>query len=75
MARAKQSPKQKSGLSNRVIKTLREGALWVFAACALILWFALFTYEPSDPSFSHTSSSVEIQNAIGKFGALLFLFE
>lgn len=71
MARAKQSPKQKSGLSNRVIKTLREGALWVFAACALILWFALFTYEPSDPSFSHTSSSVEIQNAIGRFGALL----
>ena len=71
MKRAKQLPKQKSGLSERVLKTLREGALWVFGACALILWFALFTYDPSDPSFSQASSSGEIQNGIGLFGALL----
>jgi len=62
---------QPSRLSAQVVKTLREGALWVFAALAIILWFALFTYDPSDPGFSRAGSSAEIQNGVGHFGALL----
>ena len=77
MARARQSRqtlksrKTTSKLSEQVVKTLREGALWVFAAFALILWFALFTYNSSDPGFMQASSSAEVQNGVGRFGALI----
>ena len=77
MARARQSRqtlksrKQTSRLSEQVVKTLREGALWVFAAFALILWFALFTYNPADPGFMQASSSAEVQNGVGHVGALI----
>jgi len=71
MARARQSPKQPSRLSEQVVKTLREGALWVFAAFALILWFALFTYDPADPGFTQASTTGEIQNGVGRVGALM----
>jgi S-DNA-T family DNA segregation ATPase FtsK/SpoIIIE len=71
MARASQTRVQPSRLSEQVVKTLREGALWVFAAFALILWFALFTYDPADPGFSQAGSTAEIQNGVGRFGALI----
>jgi S-DNA-T family DNA segregation ATPase FtsK/SpoIIIE len=71
MARASQTRAQPSRLSEQVVKTLREGALWVFAAFALILWFALFTYDPADPGFSQAGSTAEIQNGVGRFGALV----
>ena len=71
MVKVKKMPNQKSGVSERVINTLREGALWVFGACALIVWVALFTYDQSDPSFSQAIPVGEIKNGIGKFGALL----
>ncbi|HZD54504.1 MAG TPA: DNA translocase FtsK 4TM domain-containing protein, partial [Woeseiaceae bacterium] len=58
------------------MRTLREGALWVFGALAVILWVALFTYDASDPGFSQASSGGEIHNGVGRFGALVsdFLF-
>ena len=71
MARARQARNQPSRLSDEVVKTLREGALWVFAAFALLLWFALFTYHPGDPGFSQAGSNEQIQNGVGRFGALL----
>ena len=71
MARARQTRKQPSRLSEQVVKTLRESALWVFAAFALLLWFALITYDPSDPGFTQASSNGEIENGVGRFGALL----
>jgi len=72
MVRARASRNQPaSRLSEQVVKTLREGALWVFVAFALILWYALFTYDPSDPGFSQAGSSAEISNGVGRFGALI----
>jgi len=72
MARARQSRKpQPSRVSERVARTLREGALWVFVAFALILWAALFTYDPTDPGFTQASGSGEIQNGVGRIGALI----
>jgi S-DNA-T family DNA segregation ATPase FtsK/SpoIIIE len=58
-------------LSEQVVRTLREGALWVFGALALILWVALFTYDPEDPGFSRAGGPGEVHNSIGRFGALL----
>lgn len=76
MARAQQPARPTSGLSDQVVRTLREGALWVFGALALILWVALFTYDPGDPGFSQAGGSGEINNSVGRFGALIadFLF-
>jgi len=54
-----------------VHRALREGALYVFGALALILWFALFTYDPADPSFSHATTDAEVRNGIGRFGAMV----
>ncbi len=62
---------QATGVSDQVVKTLREGALWIFAALALILWFALFTYHPADPGFMQAGGSGEIENGVGRFGALV----
>lgn len=76
MARVQQPARATSGLSDQVVRTLREGALWVFGALALILWVALFTYDPGDPGFSQAGGSGEINNSVGRFGALIadFLF-
>ena len=52
MAKAQKSKTTSSGLSAQVSRALREGALYVFGALALILWYALFTYDPADPGFS-----------------------
>jgi len=71
MARASRVVKEPSKLSDNVVKTLREGALWVFIALALLLWFALFTYDPNDPGFTQVGGNAEIQNGIGRFGALI----
>jgi len=69
MARASEAARNGSALSAQVVRTLREGALYVFGAFALILWFALFTYDPADPGFSQASSSAEISNGVGRVGA------
>ena len=44
--------------------------MYIFAALALILWFALFTYDPADPGFSQATSGAEVRNGVGRFGAL-----
>jgi S-DNA-T family DNA segregation ATPase FtsK/SpoIIIE len=58
-------------LSAQVHRALREGALYVFGALAFILWFALFTYDPSDPGFSQATAGTEVQNGVGRVGALV----
>ncbi len=78
MARAQKSSKNGSRLSAQVSQALREGALYVFGALALILWYALFTYDAADPGFSQATSNAVINNGVGRIGAsaanLLFNF-
>ena len=78
MARAAKARQPESRLSSQVHRSLREGALYVFGALALILWYALFTYDPADPGFSHATSDATVRNGVGRFGAyvadLLFSF-
>ena len=59
------------GISAQVSRALREGALYVFGVLALILWYALFTYDPSDPGFSQATSSGDVSNGVGVVGALV----
>ncbi|MDH3821059.1 MAG: DNA translocase FtsK 4TM domain-containing protein, partial [Gammaproteobacteria bacterium] len=58
-------------MSSQVQRALREGALYVFGALALILWYALFTYDPADPGFSQTTTDAVVRNGVGRFGALV----
>jgi len=71
MARAQKNTQPESQLSAQVSTALRESALYVFGVLAFILWYALFTYDPADPSFSQASSSTEIHNGIGRLGAMV----
>ncbi|RPI13438.1 MAG: DNA translocase FtsK [Lysobacterales bacterium] len=50
---------------------LRESALWIFGALALILLAALASYDNSDPAFSSTGQDGPVTNLIGPFGAWL----
>ncbi len=70
MAKAAKARQPDAVMSAPVHRALREGALYVFGALALILWFALFTYDPADPGFSQATSAAEVRNGIGRLGAL-----
>ena len=59
----------KGGDGYSISRGLRESALWVFGALALILLVALSTYDAADPSFSSTGQSGPVTNLIGPFGA------
>ena len=76
MAKARKAAEPVTKLSIHVSRALREGALYLFGALAFILWFALFTYDPVDPGFSQATGNTEVQNAMGRAGALAadFLF-
>ena len=50
---------------------LRESALWIFGALALILFVALVSYDRADPAFSSTGQPGPVTNLIGPFGAWL----
>ncbi|WP_349258753.1 DNA translocase FtsK [Steroidobacter sp.] len=58
-------------LGSTVVRSLREGALWVFGALALIVLAALLTYDRHDPSFATTGEPGPISNVIGPLGAHL----
>ena len=69
MARATKAKQPETLLSSQVHRALREGALYVFGALALILWFALFTYDQADAGPNQTPSSDVVNNGVGWVGA------
>ncbi len=52
-----------------VAQAVREAALWVFGALALIMLVALLTYDARDPGFSRTGDGGSVRNQIGSAGA------
>ncbi len=70
MARA-ESKREVSAQALLVTRGLRESALWIFGALALILLAALASYDNSDPAFSSTGQDGPVTNLIGPFGAWL----
>ncbi|MGH8727032.1 MAG: DNA translocase FtsK [Burkholderiales bacterium] len=76
MKRRKAAP---NPLPPRVAALLRESWWLVLVAGAIYLSLVLATYDKSDPGWSHSNTSLEIQNAGGPFGSwladvLLYLF-
>jgi len=56
-------------LTGPVVYALRESALWVLGALALIMVVALLSYSPLDPGFSQTGDGGPVRNQIGHAGA------
>ncbi len=70
MGKAAQLAGQDAAVSSTVKRTVRESALWVCGAIAIILLLALLTYHPDDPGFSHTGTGASrLHNVIGPAGA------
>jgi S-DNA-T family DNA segregation ATPase FtsK/SpoIIIE len=66
-------------LPAKLASLLREAKWLALVALALYLLLILLTYQKSDPGWSHSVTSVAVQNAGGRFGAwladlLLYLF-
>jgi len=57
------------GLGAPVTHAIREAALWVLGAVALVMLVALLSYSPRDPGFSHTGDGLPVHNQIGAAGA------
>ena len=57
------------GLAAPLTHAVREAALWVLGAIALIMLVALLSYSPQDPGFSHTGNGAPVRNQIGAVGA------
>jgi len=57
------------GLAAPLTHAVRESALWVMGAVALIMLVALLSYSPLDPGFSHTGDGAAVRNQIGAGGA------
>ena len=66
-----ESKRAASGDASLITRGLRESALWIFGALALILFAALASYDPTDPAFSSTGQQGPVANLIGPFGAWL----
>ncbi|MGH8719305.1 MAG: DNA translocase FtsK [Burkholderiales bacterium] len=76
MKRRKAAP---NPLPPRVAALVRESWWLILVAGAIYLSLVLATYDKADPGWSHSSESLEIQNAGGPFGSwladvLLYLF-
>ncbi|MCK9507263.1 MAG: DNA translocase FtsK 4TM domain-containing protein [Pigmentiphaga sp.] len=55
----------------RLSRLFREARWIAFAALAVYLALALFSYSPADPGWSHASFSNHVQNSGGRVGAWL----
>ncbi len=71
MDRAGENRKTRGPVSPPIARALRESALWVFGALALILLTALASYDGQDPGFSSSGEHGAIRNWIGPVGAWL----
>ncbi len=63
--------KTSSSLTPRILRLLREAALYVLGAIAIYLLISLWTFSPTDPSWSHLGTSNSVSNLGGRAGAWL----
>ena len=73
MAQARQSSTKKNPLASHITRGLKEGALFIFGFAALYFFLTLYSYDPSDPGWSHSglASQTVIKNLGGPTGALI----
>jgi len=60
---------QRVPLSPKIIRMIRETGLYALAAVAVYLLISLWTYNPSDRSWSHSGFGSGVANAGGRAGA------
>jgi DNA segregation ATPase FtsK/SpoIIIE, S-DNA-T family len=63
--------KPNSALTPRVVRLLREAALYLLVAVGVYLLLSLWTYNAADPSWSHRGPSSVVANRGGEVGAWL----
>lgn len=56
-------------MGSHISRGLREGALFILGAVALYLLISLFSYQNTDPGWSHSGSGGQVRNAGGIVGA------
>ena len=73
MAQARQTTIDKKPLASHITRGLKEGALFIFGFAALYFFLALFSYDASDPGWSHSglAGQKDITNLGGPTGALI----
>jgi DNA segregation ATPase FtsK/SpoIIIE, S-DNA-T family len=63
--------KTTTSLTPRLVRLLREVALYLLAAVGVYLLISLWTYNAGDPSWSHRGSTSAVSNLGGRVGAWL----
>ena len=73
MAQARQTTTDRKPLASHITRGLKEGALFIFGFAALYFFLALFSYDASDPGWSHSglAAQKDIANLGGPTGALI----
>ena len=71
MAQATRKAGTRSPLAIHLAQGLKEAALWVFLAVAVLLLVCLVTYSPQDPGPFFSGAGGGVHNAIGPVGAWL----
>ncbi|MFP5504996.1 MAG: DNA translocase FtsK [Gammaproteobacteria bacterium] len=69
MAQARKKNPNAAPLTHHVSRGVREGALILLSALAVYLLVSLFSYNYSDPGWSHTGPYAEVRNVGGRAGA------
>ncbi len=70
MSQASQKVAVRAPLAGHLRRGLREGALFIFSFSALYFFLALFSYQPSDPGWTHSASvGTQVANLGGPIGA------
>ena len=63
--------KTSNPLTPRLLRLLREAALYVLGAIAIYLLIALWTYNQSDPAWFHRGPNTAVTNLGGRVGAFI----
>ncbi|MGH8278625.1 MAG: DNA translocase FtsK [Gammaproteobacteria bacterium] len=69
MAQATRKAVTRSPLAIHLAQGLKEGALWILLAVAILLFICLVTFSPNDPSPFVSAEIGRIHNAVGPVGA------
>ena len=63
--------KSANPLTPRLLRILREAALYVLGAVAIYLLITLWTYNPADPAWFHRGPNTGVTNLGGRVGAFV----
>ncbi|MFL6650594.1 MAG: DNA translocase FtsK [Sulfurifustaceae bacterium] len=63
--------KASTPLTPRLVRLLREATLYLLVAAGVYLLISLWSYQPTDPSWSHRGASSIVANLGGRVGAWL----